>query len=284
MRQVCALFNKSTTTNGVERDFVCPLCLKIAMEKGKRKVPETRPQAMLTAKDLPRCRLSDSLEERIRRAILKEKVVRADAAGVKVEDADEYPELFVRVVHNAEKKAEVKPRFAKQFCEGTGRVNAYPFKQKVIMLFQKINGVDTCLYCMYVHEYGENCPAPNNRVVYLSYLDSVKYFRPGKTGAAGMDLAMRTYVYQEVLMGYLENIKKRGFLAMYIWACPPGRLPREFISGLNSSLPLPPSLPPRLSDSLIILHSLQERTTATSSFVTPTSKRCPLRSNSGRGI
>ena len=219
VHQICGLFNKGR--NDKERSFVCPVCLKGALESGKRKVPETRPQSMLTAKDLPKCRLSDALEERVEKAMLAEKVARAKAAGVKIEEVEDYPELFIRIVNNVEKKVDVTPLFAKEFCEGTGRADAYLYRQKVLLLFQKIKGVDICLYCLYVQEYGDNCPAPNNRVVYLSYLDSVKYFRPENTAAAGMDVAMRTYVYHEILMGYLEDVKKRGFCSMYIWACPP---------------------------------------------------------------
>ena len=218
VHQICGLFNKGR--NDDSRGFLCPECLLSGIRTGKRKIPETRPQAMLTAKDLPKCRLSDVLEERIQKAFQKEKEARSKELGIDISQVEDYPEVTVRVVNNVEKKVEVTPLFAKEFCIN-GRSDAYLYKQKVILLFQKIDGVDMCLYCLYVQEYGDDCPAPNNRTVYLSYLDSVKYFRPDGVQASGMGVAMRTYIYHELLIGYVEDVKKRGFCAMYIWACPP---------------------------------------------------------------
>jgi len=102
------------------------------------------------------------------------------------------------------------------------RVN---YNQKAIALFQKIDGHDVCVFCMYVQEYdgedeydgdveADSISAPHAKRVYVAYLDSVEHFRPR---------SCRTAVYHEILVSYLATARERGFHKAQIWACPPSR-------------------------------------------------------------
>ena len=88
----------------------------------------------------------------------------------------------------------------------------FPYRCKCIVAFQNLDGVDVILFALYLYEHGEDNQAPNKKTVYIAYLDSVHFMRPRK---------LRTFVYHEILIAYLDYARQRGFETAHIWACPP---------------------------------------------------------------
>jgi hypothetical protein len=119
------------------------------------------------ASTLPRSKLSDFLEamvaDRLRSAGFEEA---ADTVTVRMaSNVEQYMELPLTITDNL------------RAPEGTCLSPFIPYRQKCILMFQKVDGVDICLFCLYVQEFDERCPAPNRSVVYIAYLDSVDFFR-----------------------------------------------------------------------------------------------------------
>ena len=136
-------------------------------------------------------------------------------------------EVTVRMVSNRDQQMDLPPPIARCLCAAhpnpqphrkAGGGYALPFalgfRQKCFLLFQRIDGVDVCLFSLYVQEFDEQCPPPNTSTVYIAYLDSVEFFRP---------VEARSMVYQEMVAGYLQWAQARGFRQAHIWSCPPQR-------------------------------------------------------------
>eukprot|EP00899_Mesostigma_viride_P001861 jgi/Mesvir1/11676/Mv00070-RA.1 len=214
--QICSLFN-GRRNDGGEAEYVCPNCCLKGLLNGSR-VPATMPP-LRTARDLPQCRLSKYLESHLQESLRRERQNRALMQGKRPEQIPASNMLTLRVVSCVDKKLDVKSRFHSLFAD-KGYTTQFTYRSKVVLLFQRIDCCEVCLFGMYIQEYGHDNPEPNCRRVYLSYLDSVKYFVPGDVRAATGE-ALRTYVYQDILVGYMKYLKARGFVNMYIWSCPP---------------------------------------------------------------
>ena len=139
--------------------------------------------------------------------------------------------VTVRVISDCDRSFHVPDVIRKHFRMASAGDKAVKpptqvhYRQKAITLFQKMDGFDVCIFCMYVQEYDgndkfEEATEPEDfepfrkKRVYIAYLDSVEHFRPR---------SCRTQVFQELLVAYLASARERGFSSAHIWACPPSR-------------------------------------------------------------
>lgn len=183
--------------------FVCNHCYR------EKKVGFNLRHRKFSARRLPHTRMSRYIETKVNEYIR----VNSPTAG----------EVTIRVLTAYRDITKVKSEMREYVHMSRGQAASqqhpnlkdYPdefgFTNRAIFAWQEIEGVDVCVFGMHVQEYGEDCPEPNRQVVYLSYLDSVHFFRPKP---------LRTAVYHEILLSYFKYVKKLGFRRVFIWVCP----------------------------------------------------------------
>ncbi|KAJ8981155.1 hypothetical protein NQ317_013820 [Molorchus minor] len=93
-------------------------------------------------------------------------------------------EVSIRVVSSSEKVVEVKPGMRSKFVETGELAETFPYRAKALFAFEEIDGVDVCFFGMHVQ-------------------------------------GVRTAVYHEILLGYMDYVKQLGYTMAHIWACPP---------------------------------------------------------------
>lgn len=220
VHQICSLFNSRLNSTGVV--YTCPSCQLNRLRNGAKPTAAPRSKSM-SAKNLPKSSLSEFLESRLQTSIAKEWKARCKLHG---EEAPRVNQLTVREVFSKDRVCKAGKQFRSAF--NGKRDMKFPYRQRVIMLFQKIDGVDVMIFCMYTQEYGPEAPEPNRGWIYLAYVDSIKYFQPNQL-AGHSDVPLRTLVYHELLLGYMEFAQDYGFHSMFIWACPPGGKDNDYI-------------------------------------------------------
>lgn len=215
VHQICALFN--TRQNKDQRsEYACPRCtIDERIRRGNLEPTSSTPMA----EDLPRTKLSEYLENHVRQKV--DAFLREKATAISVAEGIDYAEalkkvemggaITIRQVTSMDRRLEVRDRMKKRYAF-KNYPDEFSFRCKCMIVFQNLDGVDVILFGLYVYEHDEKNPAPNTRSVYVSYLDSVYYMRPRQ---------MRTFIYHEILIAYLDHVRRRGFSTAHIWACPP---------------------------------------------------------------
>jgi E1A/CREB-binding protein len=208
VHQICSLFNGRRNLS-VEMPFICPICILEQRKKHPDSVVISEKKTQ--AADLPHTLMSEFLEKRVQECLERAYEQQAIKLGKTIDEVEKAPPLCVRQVSSVDHPQRVREGMLERY-KHKNYPNEFPCRTKCVLLFQNLDGQDVILFGMYVYEYGHNTPQPNQRRVYISYLDSVHFFRPRQ---------YRTPVYHEIIISYLEYVKRRGFHTAHIWACPP---------------------------------------------------------------
>jgi len=189
---VCALYNDAEYQL---KKWNCHIC------RERDKLPACQVKYEHTASPLAQTRLSKAIDASINKTMAQHRI--------------KHPEVVVRVVSMMRTAGQANPEMVNfDWSDGEDYPREFPYTSTAIMAFQKVEGYDVCIFAMYTQEYYGDCPEPNKWHLYISYLDSVRYFQSTPSNK-------RTLLYHAILLGYLQHMRKRGFRFIHIWVEPP---------------------------------------------------------------
>ena len=153
------------------------------------------------AAELPRTRLSDAVDTRIR------KKLHEHASSICV---------FSRIVSVTDRTFFTPPATLELFAEHLP--SQIEYRAKTLLLFWRNAGIDVVIFAALVYECYDDCYGgdvrytANARTAYLSYIDSVALLQPA---------SLRSVVFRETLVAYFEHLRDIGFNRLLLWSCPP---------------------------------------------------------------
>jgi len=247
MHEVCAFSNEFAVDKNT---FNCPLCVKsenpfrdfagkcattsfspsrplaysfVSGNSKPQKLENVTEGTAFDARSLPSCPISIFIQKKIQERMCQLKC-----------PANAEKTLTVRIISNCEKSFRVPDVVRKHFRSSSSTMKEdnpsvhgtqeftipsamVHYNSKAIALFQRIDGMDVCIFCMYVQEYDNEeigDASEQSKRVYIAYLDSVEHLQPRR---------LRTQIYHEILASYLATARVRGYEFAHIWSCPPSR-------------------------------------------------------------
>lgn len=180
---LCVLYKEYMWPDG----YICAICVKNLNR------PPTR--NLLTAKNLPRNKLSDFIEGKVK-VFLKKKNINTN-------------EVRIRVLSNVEMFVKVKPLMRAYLHAKRMSTEPFPYRQKVVFAFQEVDGKEVCIFGFYSHEHGLNSFPPNRGRVFIECVDCLRYFQPESECSV---------LYQTIMAAYLEYVRNLGFWCAHLYS------------------------------------------------------------------
>lgn len=156
-----------------------------------------------SSSSIPRTEIGNHIERNVNRFL------HSSEANASEREIRELGEIIVRVTSSPPQDLIIPPTIHNVYKELPVTLR---YTTKTIFVFQKTENSEILFFAMCTDHFDSACCEPNKSKAYISYLDSVHHFSPR---------TLRTKAYQQILLAYLEFMKKDNYISVHLWACEP---------------------------------------------------------------